>query len=211
MARDRQNGGAMSAPLDLRFLLSADDVDRLPATPAEVAVVGRSNVGKSSLLNALANRVKLAHTSKTPGRTQLLNCFTLGAADGGTPVPTVVDCPGYGYASVSKAMRSSWQALIEGYLVERDDLTMVMTLVDGEIGPTKLDVQMLGWLRANALPHTVVATKHDKVRSSQREKRKRDLAAGLDLERGDVVWTSASKGVGIDRLRDLTRLWLDVG
>jgi GTP-binding protein len=200
----------MSAPLDLRFLLSADDVDRLPATQAEVAVVGRSNVGKSSLLNALANRAKLAHTSKTPGRTQLLNCFTLGDPEGGTSVPTVVDCSCYGYASVSKSLRSSWQAMIEGYLVERDDLTMVMALVDGEIGPTKLDVQMLGWLRANALPHTVVATKHDKVRSSQREKRKRDLAAGLDLERGDVVWTSASKGVGIDRLRDLTRLWLGV-
>ena len=100
--------------------------------------------------------------------------------------------------------------MIEGYLLDRDDLTMVMALVDGEIGPTKLDVQMLGWLRANALPHTVVATKHDKVRSSQREKRKRDLAAGCDLERGDVVWTSASKGVGIDRLRDLTRMWLDI-
>ena len=200
----------MSKPLDLRFLLSADDVDRLPDTPAEVAVVGRSNVGKSSLLNALANRTRLAHTSKTPGRTQLLNCFTVGSLDGPTPVPTVIDCPGYGYASVSKSMRSSWQSMIEGYLLDRDDLTMVMALVDGEIGPTKLDAQMLGWLRANALPHTVVATKHDKVRSSQREKRKRDLAAACDLERGDVVWTSASKGVGIDRLRDLTRMWLDI-
>ena len=105
-------------------------------------------------------------------------------------------------------MRASWQSMIEGYLLERDELTMVMALVDGEIGPTKLDVQMLGWLREQALPHTVVATKHDKVRSSQREKRKRELAAGCDLDRGDVVWTSASKGVGIDRLRDLTRLWL---
>ena len=200
----------MSTPLDLRFLLSADDIDRLPETPAEVAVVGRSNVGKSSLLNTLAHRTKLAHTSKTPGRTQLLNCYTVGVPHGGAPVPTVVDCPGYGYASVSKAMRASWQGMIESYLLGRDELTMVMALVDGEIGPTKLDVQMVGWMRDNALPHTIVATKHDKVRSSHREKRKRDLAAGLDLERGDVVWTSASKGVGIDRLRDLTRMWLDI-
>jgi GTP-binding protein len=201
----------MSAPLDLRFLLSADSVDRLPATPAEVAVVGRSNVGKSSLLNALANRTNLAHVSKTPGRTQLLNCFTVGSPDaGGAAVPTLVDCPGYGYASVSRTKRQSWQGMIEEYLLERDGLAMVMALVDGEIGPTKLDLQMLDWLRGHALPHTVVATKHDKVRSSKREKRKRELAEGCDLERGDVVWTSASKGVGIDRLRDLTRLWLDL-
>jgi GTP-binding protein len=199
----------MSSPLDLRFVLSADDLDRLPATPAEVAVVGRSNVGKSSLLNALANRTNLAHVSKTPGRTRLLNCFTVGPPDpGGAAVPTVVDCPGYGYASVSKTTRAAWQGMIEDYLLGRDQLTMVMALIDGEIGPTKLDLQMLDWLRGHALPHTVVATKHDKVRSSQREKRKRALAEDCDLERGDVVWTSASKGVGIDRLRDLTRLWL---
>jgi GTP-binding protein len=199
----------VSAPLDLRFLLSADSLDALPATPAEVAIVGRSNVGKSSLLNALANRTNLAHVSKTPGRTQLLNCFTVGPpGSGGAAVPTVVDCPGYGYASVSRTLRASWQQMIEGYLVGRTGLAMVMALVDGEIGPTKLDVQLLGWLRGHAVPHTVVATKHDKVRSSKREKRKRELAEGCDLERGDVVWTSASKGVGIDRLRDLTRLWL---
>ncbi|HEX6420567.1 MAG TPA: ribosome biogenesis GTP-binding protein YihA/YsxC [Acidimicrobiales bacterium] len=196
----------MSAPLDLRFLLSADDAARLPSTPAEVAVVGRSNVGKSSLLNALANRRNLARTSKAPGRTQLLNCFVVGEPGG----PTVVDCPGYGYASVSKAMRASWRRMIEGYLLARDEMAMVMVLVDGEIGPTRLDVQMLDWLRSHGLPHTVVATKHDKVRSSQREKRKRALAEGCRLERGDVVWTSAAKGVGIDRLRDLVRLWLGV-
>lgn len=194
----------MSAPLDLTFVLSADSVDRLPDSPAEIAVVGRSNVGKSSLLNAVGRRKNLAHTSKTPGRTQLLNCFAVGEPGG----PTVVDCPGYGYASVSKTTRAAWQGMIEDYLLEREQLTMILVLVDGEIGPTKLDVQMLGWLRENVLPHTVVATKHDKVKSSQRDKRKRDLAAACDLERGDVVWTSAAKNVGIDRLRDLTRLWL---
>lgn len=192
----------MSPPLDLRFVLSADRVEALPDLRAEVAVVGRSNVGKSSLLNALANRSGLAKTSKTPGRTQLLNLFALGDDAG------LVDCPGYGYASVSKAQRAAWGRMIDHYLLEREPLVMVMALVDGEIGPTKLDVQLLDWLQANGLPHTVVATKHDKVKASARDKRKRELAAGCGLEPSDVVWTSASKHVGIDRLRDLVRLWL---
>jgi GTP-binding protein len=193
----------VSPPLDLSFVTSAATVDDLPDSPVEVAVVGRSNVGKSSLLNALGRRKGLAHVSKTPGRTRLLNCY---AVDG---TATMVDCPGYGYASVSKATRASWQGMIEGYLLDREPLAMVIALVDGEVGPTKLDLQMLGWLRDHALPHTVVATKHDKIRSAQREKRKREVAAACDLERSDIVWVSATTGVGIDRLRDLVRLWLD--
>lgn len=192
----------MTAPLQLRFVLSADRLDRLPDNRAELAVVGRSNVGKSSLINALANSKKLALTSKTPGRTRLLNCFAL------TDDTALIDCPGYGFASTSKAMRASWQQMIEQYLLEREQLTMILVLVDGEIGPTKLDVQMFDWLRANALPHTVIATKHDKVKASQRDKRKKELAAGCQLEPSDVVWVSAAKGVGIDRLRGLVRLWL---
>lgn len=195
----------MSQPLQLEFVTSADRLDRLPPTTAEVAVVGRSNVGKSSLLNAIAQRKDLAKTSKTPGRTQLLNCFSL--RQGGT----VIDCPGYGYAKTPKHVRAGFQPMIEGYLLGRDELSMVAVLVDGEIGPTPLDVQMIDWLSANALPHTVIATKHDKVKSAKREKRKKELAQGCGLERGDVVWVSAAKGVNIDRLRDLFRLWLGAG
>ncbi len=192
----------MSAPLQLEFVTSADRLERLPPTTAEVAVVGRSNVGKSSLLNALAQRNALAKTSKTPGRTQLLNCFEL--REGGT----VVDCPGYGYAKTPKHVRAGFQPMIEGYLLGREELTMVAVLVDGEIGPTKLDVQMLDWLRSCGLPHTVIATKHDKVKSKGREKRKKDLANGCGLDKADVVWVSASKGVNVDRVRDLFRMWL---
>ena len=120
----------MSPPLELRFVTSADQLERLPESPAEVAVVGRSNVGKSSLINALAKRDGLANTSKTPGRTQLLNCFALPDGE------TVVDCPGYGYAKVSKVQRAQMATMIERYLTGRDELTMVMVLVDGEVGPT---------------------------------------------------------------------------
>jgi GTP-binding protein len=116
--------------LKLRFLTSADALERLPDSDAEVAVIGRSNVGKSSLVNALGNDSHLAKTSKTPGRTRLLNAFDV---DG---IGTLVDCPGYGYAQASKTERWGWQRMAERYLLEREPLRMVLVLVDGEIGPT---------------------------------------------------------------------------
>ncbi len=192
----------MASPLPLQFVLSAGDVGDLPDSRAEVAVVGRSNVGKSSLVNAIAGRNALARVSKNPGRTRLLNCFELG---GGA---TLVDCPGYGYAEASKAARASWQAMMEHYLLQREQLAMVIVLVDGEIGPTKLDLQLLDWLRDNELPHTVVATKHDKVKSSHRPRRAKEVAAACRLLPDDVMWVSAVKGTGVDRLRGLVQLWL---
>ena len=186
-----------SKPLQLKFVQSATRVHQLPELGPEVAFVGRSNVGKSSLINALAHQRQLARVSNTPGRTQLINVFSHVA--GGA----VVDLPGYGYAKVPGHIRGDWSPMIEGYLLERKELVMVFVLVDGEIGPTPLDVQMLEWLRYNDVPHTVVATKSDKVKSAKRQRRKRDLAEGCMREQGDIVWVSASKNVGIERLRDL--------
>jgi GTP-binding protein len=204
----------MNAPLRLTFVQSGTKVADLPASPVEVAFVGRSNVGKSSLINALANQKQLARVSNTPGRTQLLNLFSVdragsGSKADGAPTGTVMDLPGYGYAKASKTVRKGWPAMIEGYLLERENLAMVFVLVDGEIGPTNLDIQMLDWLRYNGVPHTVVATKMDKVKSAKRATRRKDLAAGCMLETGDIVWVSASKGDGIDHLRSLVRTWTD--
>jgi len=200
------------ASLNFEFVQSADKVGQLPPTDTEVAVVGRSNVGKSSLINALANRRKLAHVSNTPGRTRLLNLFQL--LDGNrAALPgnrrAIMDLPGYGYATASKQMRYSWAAMIEDYLLERESLVMVVVLVDGLVGPTSLDKDMLEWLRSHGLPHTVVATKHDKVKSSKRSKRVKDLSAGCQLDPGDIVWVSSAKGTGIDKLRSLVRSWLE--
>lgn len=192
----------MAGPIALTFTASSPRHEVLPELGAEVALVGRSNVGKSSLINALAGRRALANVSKTPGRTQHLNSY---AVTGGG---ALVDCPGFGYAQTSKVNRAAWQRMIEDYLVEREQLSMVCVLVDGEIGPTKLDAELLDWLREHLVPHTVVATKMDKVKSSKRDTRKKQLAAACQLEPGDVVWVSAEKGTGIDRLQELVRLWL---
>jgi GTP-binding protein len=188
-----------SSPLQLRFVTSATDVRDLPPSKAEVAMVGRSNVGKSSLINALANHRQLAHVSTTPGRTQLLNLFE---QDDG---PTVMDLPGYGYAKVPDRLRSTWQEMIEGYLLEREPLRLIFTLVDGEIGPTKLDLGLLEWVRHHELPIKIVATKLDKVKPSKLGVRKAELAAGCGVAIDDILWCSADKGTGIGELRALIR------
>ena len=189
-------------PIPMQFVKSSPRADDLPPTNREVAVVGRSNVGKSSLINAFANRSQLARVSKTPGRTQLINLFEV------SPGVTVVDLPGYGYAKVPGRVRAEWGPMIETYLLTREGLQMVMVLVDGEIGPTKLDVQMLDWLRDNEIPHQVVATKTDKVKSNKKPARRKELAAGCMLDPGDIVWVSAAKNINIDKLQDLIRSWL---
>lgn len=180
-------------------MTSAADVRQLPQTSAEVAVVGRSNVGKSSLLNALAGKRDLARVSGKPGRTQLLNVFAAGEG-------TIVDLPGYGFAgTVSATTRNQWRRRMEHYLMHREGLVLTLLLVDGEIGPTRLDLEVLAWLRAHGVVFQVVATKHDKVKSSQRDRRVRDLAARSGVHPEEVVWVSAEKGVGVDRLRGLVR------
>ncbi len=189
-------------PLQLSFITSAAELDQLRPSVREVAVVGRSNVGKSSLLNALANRKQLARTSSTPGRTQLLNQFEL--QKGGT----LVDLPGYGYAKAPEAVREAWKRRMYDYLGKREGLTMILVLVDGAVGPTKLDEEMLGWLRERNRPITIVATKYDKVKPSQRVRRARDLSKACGVSPDEVVWASATKGDGLDELRGKVERWL---
>ena len=180
---------------DLRFLVSASDVKQLGVCYAEVAFVGRSNVGKSSLLNAVAQQKQLARVSKTPGRTRLINVFLTG------PDRWVVDLPGYGFASGPAAERFTWQAMVEGYLTGRKSLRLVFVLVDAEVGPTALDIQMIDWLRAMDLPYRVVATKADRVKPSKQVSQRKAVAAKLGLHPNDIAWVSSAKGDGIADFR----------
>jgi GTP-binding protein len=177
-----------------KFVISETDAARLPHYPAEIAFVGRSNVGKSSLINALF-RKDLARTSSTPGRTRTINVFSA------SPVAALVDLPGYGYASGPAAERAGWGAMIEGYLIQRPGLRRIFVLIDAKVGPTELDKQMVVWLQAARLPWRAVATKADQVKQSQTPARRSDLARRLGLLPTDVAWVSVEDGRGIRELR----------
>ena len=158
----------------------------------EIAFLGRSNVGKSSLLNSLLNRKGLARTSNTPGRTQSLNYFLINSEF------YFVDLPGYGYAKVSKAMRSDWGVMAREYLAEREALVLFIQLVDSRHAPTELDKQLNDWLIVNDKKHIVVATKADKSSNNQLQKQLAEIKKALPESK--ILAYSASTGKGRDEL-----------
>jgi GTP-binding protein len=197
------------------FLWAAANIAQLPPPDApEIAFAGRSNVGKSSLLNALTNRKILARTSHTPGRTRELNFFALGGgAD--TAKLRLVDMPGYGYAAASKEKAASWSRLIEDFLRGRAQLVRVFLLIDGRHGAKPIDIEMLDLLDRLAVSYQIVLTKQDEVRAAEREGR---LAATLALIAKrpaafpEVVFTSSRSGEGIGDLRAaIARLLVERG
>jgi GTP-binding protein len=166
--------------------------DYPPEALPEVAFAGKSNVGKSSLINTLVNRKKLARTSSTPGRTQSLNFYLINER------LTFVDLPGYGFAHVSKDIRRSWKPMVESYLKTRKILRLVVVILDSRRMPSDDDQNLLAWLREHALPALVVLTKIDKLSRNQRAVQIRDLTKTLMLEDDQMVVFSAISGEGKD-------------
>ena len=186
----------MAHALDaVHFLLSDTDPGKLGPSLAEVAFVGRSNSGKSTMINALCCK-ELARTSSTPGRTRTINVYAAAAQR------RLVDLPGYGFASGPEASRSGWGAMIEGYLKGARELVAIFVLVDAKLGPTKLDLEMLHWLQAEGLPWRVVATKTDQVKSSRALVRRREVAQAVGLAPEALAWVSSQEGTGIAQLRN---------
>jgi len=177
-----------------KFVVSETEPARLPHYAAEIAFVGRSNVGKSTLINALFKK-DLARTSSTPGRTRTINVFSA------TPTAALVDLPGYGFAKGPAAERAGWGAMIEGYLLRRPGLRRVFVLIDAKVGPTALDEQMVVWLQSARLPWRGVATKADQVKPSQTAARRADAARRLGLQPTELAWVSADDGLGVRELR----------
>jgi len=147
---------------DIHFVTSFDKLrDLLPGSLPEVAFVGRSNAGKSSALNAMANRKRLAYVSRTPGRTQLINFFAWGARG------HLVDLPGYGFAKVPEAMRRNWNALVGGYLETRESLVGLVVIMDARHPMKPIDEEMLDWIAPRRLPVHILLSKADKLSRSE--------------------------------------------
>ena len=180
------------------FEMAAGTSSQLPvSTLPEVAFSGRSNVGKSSLINRLVNRKTLARTSATPGKTATINFYRLDTM-------RMVDLPGYGYAKVSDSERRRWSELIEGYFDDDRDMRLVLQLWDIRHDPSKDDYQMLEYMVHREIPFVIVLTKADKLNKSERAKR---LAAFdeilADLEGVMVIPFSAVNGEGADQIREI--------
>lgn len=185
--------------LEAEFLKSAVRKEEWPRDgKREVAFVGRSNVGKSTMINRLAEWRGLARTSATPGRTRLLNFFDLVVqAWGKQHAIRFCDLPGYGFAKVSKAERAQWAQMIERYLEEREALEGVVVIVDARVGPTADDRQIFDWLAAKGRRAIAVATKLDKLPKAKRIPTVSKIARTLDLP---VIGFSSEDGTGRDAL-----------
>jgi GTP-binding protein len=177
-----------------QFMLSALDASHFPKVgPPEVAFLGRSNVGKSSLINSLLGE-KLAKTSSTPGRTRSINFFSVRRAGRSAPELLFADLPGYGYAKLSKEISAEWPKFIEPYLEKRETLALSVVLVDSNIPPQDKDTQLIEWLKFNQRPHVIVGTKADRISNNALGNSLRTLKTHFGID--NVLPYSTKTGAG---------------
>lgn len=182
------------------FIKAITRVEQAPPPRPTVVFAGRSNVGKSSLLNRLVNRKNLARTSSTPGRTQEIIYFDIEDRY------YFVDLPGYGYAKAPKQVQRRWGPMIERFLGNADGIRLVVLILDARRTPTDQDHQLIGWLEHRALPYLFAVTKCDKLSKAQLSKRLAAIQADLGLESDEALLpVSAQKGTGIESLRAVIR------
>jgi GTP-binding protein len=186
----------------VEFVISAPDLSFCPdlGGKPEFALLGRSNVGKSSFINKLTKRKRLAHTSNTPGKTRLLNYYLVDDSW------ALVDLPGYGFAKVSKKEQARWREALEEYLQKREGLLGVVQLIDSRHGPQKNDVEMNRWLLETGIPAAVVLTKTDKSKKSTHGKILAQTRKTLSAEKGYFMF-SAETGDGAEPIWHLLKEW----
>ena len=160
----------------------------------EIAFAGRSNVGKSSLINTLIQRKDMVKTSSKPGCTQLINFFLVNES------MSFVDLPGYGYAKVSKKIRAQWQPMVENYLSHRDNLLGLILLIDIRRKPEKEEFELIQWMQAHELPHLIVLTKSDKLSKSKQAKQQAAACLHLNRDRDGIILFSSKTRKGRDTI-----------
>jgi GTP-binding protein len=198
----------MSTLRNIEFVTTVADSRMLPPEHgAEVAFAGRSNAGKSSAINALAQRNRMAFVSKTPGRTQHINFFSVG------PDRYLVDLPGYGYAAVPAAARAHWHNLVGGYLQTRASLRGVILIMDVRRPLTELDEQLINWLKPSAVPVHILLSKSDKLGQQKANATLREVNAALARHHANCTAQlfSSTRKVGIVEAAKQIQRWLSVG
>jgi GTP-binding protein len=184
--------------LGAEMIAAAARADQFPPGGApEVAFLGRSNVGKSSLINRLVQRKKLARTSSTPGKTRLIHWYQVRRPESES---LLVDLPGYGWAQVSKAERARWRVLVESYLEGREPLRCAVLLQDLRRDLSEDEDLLIAWLRERGVPVILALTKSDKLKPMRRAQRVAEMRRDTDLPDDRVIATSAEKGFGIEEL-----------
>jgi GTP-binding protein len=198
LASSALNQQTVKVKVFAQFVAAATDVSHFPvAGPPEIAFLGRSNVGKSSVINSLLGN-KVARTSSTPGRTRGINFYAIRWPGRPRPDLFFTDLPGYGYAKVSRELSAGWHKFIEPYLKERPSLALCISLVDPNIPPQPADQQLCEFLRSVGRPHLVVATKADRISSNQLQSSLQKLKQALGVQR--ILSYSARSGLGRDQL-----------
>ncbi len=186
------------------FFISTTKPKEMPESISEVAFVGRSNVGKSSIINAICKKKNLARTSKTPGRTRAINVFTPAKGR------WLVDLPGYGFARVTSEEKVLWKKMIEEYITTRKTLKNIYVLIDAFVGPSELDFSMIDWLKNLNIKYSIVANKTDKIPNLNLEQLICKITEVCDIDIDNVYCVSAKNQTGIGKLiNDIGNLLLN--